>query len=236
MPERIPFWTESLSDSVSALGATAHEFQGAHRAAELATDSVDYDRRVVHQGRYVLEGRNNSYASTLVQLPHDQALSHLSHLYASVQAETARHYALAALLYASGAAWAIRSIQRGHTPAAVRFHADDFDGAEPHATTVPRLDGYDGTPALEAAHSNLARCMDARDVAEGLADITNPGDDKIARMNEAYDIADGLADAAYAYGLLVHRALHHVLAEPRRARERELVAAYTAAQTTQPTP
>ncbi|MFD8437416.1 hypothetical protein ACFV2I_20240 [Streptomyces microflavus] len=235
MPERIPFWTESLSDSVSALGATAHEFQGAHRAAELATDSVDYDRRVVHQGRYVLEGRTDS-RPPLPRLPHDQALSHLSHLYASVQAETARHYALAALLYASGAAWAIRSIQRGHTPAAVSFHADAYDDAEPHATTVPRLDGYDGTPDLEAAHSTLARCMDARDVAEGLADITNPGDDKIARMNAAYDIADGLADAAYAYGLLVHRALHHVLAEHRRARERELVAAYTAAQTTQPTP
>ncbi|MFC8859298.1 hypothetical protein [[Kitasatospora] papulosa] len=232
MPERTQHWTDSLFDSVYALYETAREFQTAHRAAQLATQTVDYDRRQLHAGRMALEGRTNAYGRTLTRAPHEDAASVLSRLYSTAESKAHRYYEGAALLYASGAAWAIRSVQSGNTPALVTFQIDDHGDPIPHALNIPGLDTYAGGPALDAAYDKVRDCLDAAGHAEDLAGRDYVADHEASEMFRAGDIASGLAEAAFAYGLLAQRAVSYVLLEPRRAHERELAAARAAAQQT----
>ncbi|MEV3995779.1 hypothetical protein AB0K62_08815 [Streptomyces halstedii] len=231
MPEKTPqHWTESLFDSVYALYETAREYQTAHRAAQLAMDSVDFDRRKSHEGRIAIEGRTNAYGRTYTRCPHDHALSVLSRSYREAASEARCRYTEAALLYASGAAWAIRSVQKDEQPPVVSFEVDADGDAVPRAMHIPGLVTYEGGPALDGAYDAVRRCMDADEYAEDLAGRAYVSDHEAGEMFRAGNVADGLADAAFAYGLLAQRAVSFVLLEPRRARERELALARAAAQ------
>lgn len=232
MPTPGQHWTDSLFDSVYALYETAREYQTSHRATQVAAESVDWDRRNTHKGYIALEGRT-LYGRTATRVPHEDALSVLSRLYGAVASEARRHYEEAALLYASGAAWAIKSVQRGDTPPFVAFQVDHWGDAVPHAMDIPGLDTYAEGPALDAAYSAVVRCMNASEYGEELAGRDEVSDHESAEMHRAIDAASGLADAAFAYGLLAQKAVNFVLLEPRRARERELAAARSAEQTAQ---
>ncbi|MFE7347495.1 hypothetical protein [Streptomyces fimicarius] len=239
MPEKPAqqHWTESLFDSVYALYETAHEYQTAHRAAQVAEQMVGMDRRQIHEGRIALQGRVNAYGRTLTREPHEKAIYDLGTLYRQAESKLHRCYEEAALLYASGAAWAIASVQRGDTPAVVTFQTDDDGDAVPSRLDIPGLDTYAEGPALDAAYSALVHRMNASDYAEDLAGRDHVTDHEAGEMFRAGDIATGLADAAFAYGLLAQRAVNFVLLEPRRAWHSELATARaTAQQSTQPTP
>ncbi|MEV6477654.1 hypothetical protein [Streptomyces sp. NPDC051657] len=229
-------WTESLFDSVYGLYETAREYQSALRAAQAAADTVDIDRRQHHEGRIALEGRTNAYGRTLTREPHTRALYDLGETYGTAASVLRSRYQEAALLFASGAAWAIRSVHRGEQPPVVAFETDDDGNAVPHAMYTPELDRYAGAAALDAAYDAVRRCMDAGEHIEEMADWGPISEHDAGQMTRAGEVAGGLAAAAYAYGLLAQRALNFVLLEPRRSREREIALARAVAQTDQPTP
>ncbi|MCX4504295.1 hypothetical protein [Streptomyces anulatus] len=237
MPEKkIQHWAESLADSVYALYETANEYRTAHRAAEVAVTTVDFLRRMTHEGRIGLEGPTAGYGRASTRSPHGQALTVLHRLYGTVESETAGRYEEAALLYASGAAWAVRAVQRGERPPVVVFRVDDHGDPAPHSMDVPGLDTWVDGPALDAAYNTLRRCMDAAEYGEDLADRDYVSDHEAGEMHRALGEAGGLADAAFAYGLLAQRAVSFSLITARRARESELAQAHAAKQTDQPTP
>lgn len=237
MPEKkLQHWTESLPDSVYALYETANEYRNAHRAAQLQTTTVDFVRRMTHEGRIALEGRTNAHGRTYTQSPHGQALSVLSSLYSATASKTQYRYEEAALLYASGAAWAVRAVLDGGKPPVVAFQVDSHGDPAPHSMDIPGLDTWVDGPALDAAYNTLRRCMDAAEYGEDLADRDYVSDHEAGEMHRALGEARNLADAAFAYGLLAQRAVSFSLITARRARETELAQAHAAKQTDQPTP
>lgn len=227
MPEKTQHWTESLFDSVYALYEAAREYQIAGRAAQAAVDSVDFDRRKFHEGRVAIEGR------TATRDVHGHALMQLHRVYGVAASEARRRYQEATLLYASGAAWAVRSVKNGDTPAYVTFEADLWGDPVPGTFYTPDLDQYPGAASLNAAYDAVRRCLDAEEHIEEMADWGPISEHDAGEMTRAGEVAGGLAAAAYAYGLLAQRALNFVLLEPRRARETKLALARTTAQTDQ---
>ncbi|MEU5284158.1 hypothetical protein AB0G97_09075 [Streptomyces sp. NPDC020755] len=227
-------WTQSLFDSVYALYETANEYRTAHRAAEVACTTVDFVRRVTHEGRIGLECPSTARRAS-TRSPHGRALTVLHRLYGTVESETQGHYEEAALLYASGAAWAVRAVQRGERPPHVVFRVDDHGDPAPHSLDIPGLDTWVDGPALDAAYTTLRRCMDAAEYGEDLAGRDYVSDHEAGEMHRALGEARSMADAAFAYGLLAQRAVSFSLITARRARETELALARAAAQTDQPT-
>ncbi|MEU8671407.1 hypothetical protein AB0C71_31485 [Streptomyces anulatus] len=237
MPEKkIQHWTGSLADSVYALYETANEYRTAHRAAEVAATTVDFVRRMTHEGRISIEGPTTAFGRASTRSPHGQALTVLHRLYGTVESETAGRYEEAALLYASGAAWAVRAVLDGKKPPVVAFRVDDHGDPAPHSMDIPGLDTWVDGPALDAAYNTLQRCMQAAEYGEHLADQDYVSDHEAGEMHHALDQARGLADAAFAYGLLAQRAVSFSLITARRARESELAQAHAAKQPDQPTP
>ncbi|WP_069737439.1 hypothetical protein [Streptomyces sp. EN27] len=237
MPEKTQqHWTESLFDSVYALYKTAHEYQLAHRATQLLAAQAEFDRHKPHEGRIALEGHSAGYGRPIMKEPHPDALFALLRVYGDAASEMHRRYEEAALLFASGAAWAIRSIQLGHTPPVVSFQTDQYDNPVQHRLSITGLTNYAGAPALGRAYEQLARRLSAADHAVHLAEQGDLADHEAGEFHDAVDTAMGIADSAYAYGLLAQRAVNFVLLEPRRAREREIALARAAARTDQPTP
>ncbi|MEU0761620.1 hypothetical protein ABZ351_18335 [Streptomyces microflavus] len=240
MPEKTQHWTDSLFDSVYALYETAREYQTAHRSAQLTSTQVDFDRRRSHEGRIALEGHSARAGADrpLLREPHPDALFALIRLYQEAESEMHRRYEEAALLYASGAVWAVRAIQLGHTPPLVAFQTDQYDNPVQHRLSLTGLTGltnYAGAPALGRAYEQLARRLASADHAVHLSEQGNLADHEAGELYDAHDDAMGIADAAFAYGLLAQRSLNWALLEPRRARETELALARAAAQNDQPT-
>ncbi len=221
-------WTESLFDSVYALYETAREYQLAHQAAQITASGVDFDRRRTHPGRIALTGR------TVTSEPHGRAQRILHRLYHALESETQRQFEEAALLYASGTAWAVRAVLRGEHPAHVVFQTTDRGDLVPPSLEIPGLVTFSEGPALDAAYDALVRCMQASEYGENLGGQEYISDHEATQMHTALDIARGTAAAAFAYGLLAQRALGFALLEPRRAREREIALARATAQTEQP--
>ncbi|MFD3654368.1 hypothetical protein [Streptomyces sp. NPDC058620] len=229
-------WTESLFDSVYALYETAREYQIAHRTAQVAVQTVDVDRRKLHEGRIALRGLHGradaDYYRTRRTSPHDDAVFGLSDLYSRAETELRHRYDEAAHLFASGAAWAIGSVQGGETPALVEFNTDEDGAPTRHQLSITGLARYAGTGELTAAYDRWYARMGAAEHAEDLAGRDYVSDHEAGEMHDAIGVAMGLADSAFAYGLLAQRALNFVLLAPRRARESELAAARAAAQQT----
>ncbi|MFE4691719.1 hypothetical protein ACFRH6_16870 [Streptomyces sp. NPDC056749] len=237
MPEKTPqHWTDSLFDSVYALYETAREYQTAHRAALVAMQTVDVDRRQLHTGRVRLWKTAHGPQRSFRRVPHERAVFDIYDLYSKTEQKLHRRYEEAALLFASGCAWAITLVQAGNHPPFVEFNHDVDEAAVPHAMNISGLDRYAGARELAASYDRVTTCMNADEHGEDLAGRDYVTDHEAGQMHDAIDIALGLADAAFAYGLLAQRAVSYVLLEPRRARERELAAARAAAQqTAQPT-
>ncbi|MCR8947196.1 hypothetical protein NW249_34485 [Streptomyces sp. OUCMDZ-4982] len=212
-------WTESLFDSVYALYETAREYQLAHQAAQITVSSVDFDRRRTHPGRIALAGRSGTSE------PHGRAQRILHRLYYTLETKTRRQFEEAALLYASGTAWAVRAVLNGEHPAHVVFQTTDRGDLVPPSLEIPGLDTFSEGPALDAAYTALVRCMQASEYGEHLADQDYTSDHEAGQMHAAWDIARGASAAAFAYGLRAQSALNFALLEPRRAREREIALA-----------
>jgi hypothetical protein len=224
---RASHWTDSLFDSVYALYEAAHEYQIAHRAAGVAVQSVAVDRRQIHDGEIDSTLRLNDSGDTRTRRrrPHEHAVFTLLDLYGKTERQLHHSFEHAALLYATGAVWAINAVQGGGTPAVVEF-ARDADGVSVrHPVRLPYLDRYAEAAQLKAAHDRLADCLDAERYAEQLAGAEHVADHEAGDMFRAGEVAEGIADAAFAYGLLAQRALNFVLLGPRLERDRARAAA-----------
>ncbi|MFJ8883639.1 hypothetical protein ACIRJR_09515 [Streptomyces sp. NPDC102402] len=237
MPERTQqHWADSLFDSVYALYETAREYQTAHRAALVAVETVDVDRRQLHEGHVALRGLHGridaDYYRTSRVSPHMKAVFDLYDLYSRTERELHRRYEEAALLYASGAAWAIAVVQGDETPAQVDFNTAEDGTPVLHRLSITGLDRYAGAGELAAAYDQVRNRMDAAEYAGDLADRGELSDHQAGELDHAIGVAMGLADMAFAYGLLAQRAVSFVLLEPRRARAAELAYARAVAQQT----
>lgn len=222
---RAQHWTDSLFDSVYALYEAAHEYQIAHRAAVVACKTVEIDRRQIHEGQIDSVFRLNDRGDTHTRrrTPHQRAVFTLQDLYSKTERQLHRSYEHDALLFATGAVWAIGSVLRGDTPAVVEFARNEDDGSSiRHPVLLPDLDRYAGAANLKAAYDRLADCLDAERYAEQLAGADYVADHEASAMFEAGAVAEGIADAAFAYGLLAQKALNFALLGPRRERERQL--------------
>lgn len=228
-------WFDQLTESVYALGEAAREYQHAHRAAVLARQNVDVDRRQLHDGEIGLRGRTNALGGVYTQTPHEKAVYALGKLYMDAEHTTHNLYEHAALLYASGAAWAIASVQRGDKPERVEFTTDSDGSGVRHRLDITGLDRYVDAAKISAHYDALIVRLNAGEYAEDLAGRDYVADHEAGQMFECAEIAMGVADAAYAYGLLAERAVHFALLEPKREHSRQQAASRTASamQTTE---
>lgn len=229
-PENAP-WFEHLSDSVRALGEAAREWRLAATAATLARDHADVQRHPWHQGK--VTGQPSPEARGFAgepaeRSPHMNAAFELQRLYGDVQRDTAGGYERAALLFASGAAWAVRRVRAGHHPGRVVFATDDTDrrslipgpfDADLDALKEARLST---AGKLWSAHDRLQECEWARHAGEDIASQDYVSDHEASDMHECWALAEGLAEAAYSYGLLVEQALGFVLLGAREAHRQQL--------------
>lgn len=214
-------WHETLTDSVRSLGEAALEFQQAHRAAELAAAGVMPARRQVHPG-IVRPNRPSTAARHLRprHIPHGRALTDILHRYCDLRDDLHQAYEEAALLYASGAVWALHAVQTGHAPAAVHVAVDEDGALAPGPLEVAGVDGYDHTTReqLAAAYLQLSQCQSARWIAEEFGAQPTVTEAEAAEERQAWGVAAGIADAAYAYGQLVERAAAQVIGQARHPR------------------
>lgn len=217
-------WFESLTESVYALGEAAREYQHAHRAAVLARQNVDLQRRQIHNGRIGLHGHTNAFGGIYTRGPHEQALFDLADIYGKAEHVAHRAYEDAALQYASGAVWAIRSVQGGKSPALVEFETDSDGMAIHHRLDVTDLDRYVDSAKIAAHHQGLTVRLQASDYAGDLAGRDYVSEQEAGEMFECSSVAEGIADAAYEYGLLVERAVHFVLLDAKHTHARQLAA------------
>ncbi|WP_432124024.1 hypothetical protein [Streptomyces sp. C10-9-1] len=234
--QRTQHWTDSLFDSVYALYEAAREYRTAHQAALVAQESVDLDRRRIHEGETEavrrLHGRGDTH--TRRHVPHQQAVFALHREYGDLVSRMHRSYLDAALLYATGTVWAIRTVQDGGTPPVVAFERDG-DGTLLHRPVLlPELDRYSEQAALQRTYDRLAYCIDADRYSEDLAGADYVTDHEAGEMFAAAAAAQGMADAAYAYGLAAQKALSYTLLGPRAERAKQRSAARTATATDTP--
>ncbi|WP_411090825.1 hypothetical protein [Streptomyces sp. 049-1] len=232
-PKNAP-WFEHLTDSVRSLGEAAHEWKIAHTGAELAYTHAE--RGELHDGKVTgrpgpdavvgprRDGSRSPHVSASFALRR-AAMNHMHHL--------GGEYRHTAMLFASGAAWAVRKVHLGERHDQVVFVVDDTDRRDltPGSTVIPdqALDRYSGASQLRAAHDRLTDCLLAGEHAEDIADQAYVADHEASQMFDLGVIAEGLADAAYAYGLLAERALQYVLLGPKQA-HRDRLAEERAAQ------
>lgn len=232
-PENAP-WFEHLTDSVDALGEAARVWRIAARSAELAHEQTDPFNRVLHEGR--VTGRPGPEATgwnarPFSRSPHSDAVSELERLYLDAKHQTRAEYEHAALLYASGGAWAIRAVRVGEQPTRPTFGVDR-EGATGRGRLVPgdvgvdvdalKADCYGKASLLEGAYDRLLECLAAGRHAEDIGDQEYVSERDDAEAAECWAIAEGTADAAYAYGQRLREALGFVLLGPRENHRRQL--------------
>lgn len=221
-------WFEHLTDSVRALGEAAFEWQLADRAAALADDQLQMGRSVPHEGRTADRVGPDTlpvHRRIRIRRPHVQAVRELTLIHMEHRNRTRFEYGRAAMLFASGAAWAIARVQAGQQPDKVEFDLDEYErpAPVPHLYGVGGLDGYAHADKVRAAYERLLSMEHAARTAE---EIAGRDDHEVTErdandMFEAADAARGIQDAAYAYGLLVERALGHVLRGPKDAHRKQ---------------
>ncbi|MEU3346380.1 hypothetical protein ABZ723_15620 [Streptomyces sp. NPDC006700] len=230
-PKTAP-WFEHLTDSVRALGEAAREWKLASTAASLAYAHADIDRHPWHAGKVTGQTipEDGGWAAELAatRSPHMNAVFALQRHYLNAKHATANGYEDAALLFASGAAWAIRQVRAGEQPGRVVFAMDRTDqrnlvagslDAEADAFKEAR---YSEAAKLRAAYDRAMDCFHARFDAEGIDGQDYIADHEASEMHELWVISEGLADASYSYGLLAERALQFVLLGPKDAHRKQL--------------
>jgi hypothetical protein len=224
MSESIRPWYEDLTDSVTALREAAYEYKVAQRSAKSLRDSVQFERRHIEDGRiHVLPMPNARGGSGWASQPHSrdphgQAIQELTSAYGRLLGATSSAFEYASMLFASGAAWAITQVQKGHTPSRVAFERDPQDSEHLVARSleIVGLDRYSGAPALAAAYERLADCLYSGEVGSGLAGRDYLADHEASDMHDLFAHADGTGPAAYAYGLLAESALRFALLPIRK--------------------
>ncbi|MGW0795140.1 hypothetical protein [Streptomyces sp. NPDC002692] len=210
-------WYEDLTDSVTALREAAYEYKVAQRSAKSLRDSATLERRRVEDGRIhalpIQTMRSEWVRAPQTRVPHEIAIFDLTKLYGRLLADTSGAFEQAALLFASGACWAITQVQKGATPDRVSFERDPLDTTQlvPRAFEIVGLDRYSETGKLAAAYERVAACRYAGEVGEDLAGRDYLADHEAGEMFDAFTHAEDTGAAAYAYGLLAERALQFVL-------------------------
>lgn len=200
-------WRNSLEDSITALRLAVEEYRAALQLAGAGQRAVDADRIRLADGRVSAM----SHTRPLIpSRPHDSAVVTIGRLYGTLILDLRDGYRQAALLYAYGAAWALRQILDGETPTLVEVLHDP--AGQPIVEPRPRLDDLTLTRWTErgqflAAERALVECERALDAGDELAERSYLADHEAADMHRAWDAASGLADAAYAYGMAAERAV-----------------------------
>lgn len=232
MGEKTLPWFDQLTDSVRALGEAANEYRLAHLAAKVSYAGVDLMRRTLQEGKVGVSrvGGGTVYPDT--RGPHNIAVITLSSMYSHQMHRIENCYEDAALLYASGAAWAIQAVQAGQTPERVEFEVGPDGKLIPRSMAITGLEPCTVAKPLAAASERLSRCLDAAVYGEGIDAQGYVADHEAAAMHDALDVARGIPDAAMAYGLLAEQGLSYVLLEPKRQHERQLAAERRAAAAT----
>jgi hypothetical protein len=233
-PKNAP-WFEQLTDSVRGLGEAAREWQLADQTAALLEVGVQWERRAVHEGKVTGQPGPEARgweAKPVRRTPHEMALSALQRAYMDHRFFTRRNYERAALLFASGAAWAVRQVRAGGNPDRVVLAIDTDDrreliaGADFNADLEALQEGrYSNAGKVAAAHLTLMRCLDARARGEELGDHDYITEHEAGEMHDCWRIAEGLADAAYTYGRHAEDALQFALLGPKEEHRRQLAAA-----------
>ncbi|MGW4733861.1 hypothetical protein ACWEQC_32645 [Streptomyces shenzhenensis] len=221
-------WFEHLADSVRALGEAAREWQLAASHASLAHAQADVQRRILHEGKATGQPSPEAagWKKTPAQRrPHSEAVFGLQRLYLDLELETRRWYEWAALVFASGAAWAVREVNTGAQPSRVVLELDDEDrrllpGSFDAHLAFFQAERYSKARKLEAAYTRLTGCLGAGDAADAIAEQDYIADHEASEMHDLATVAEGAADAAYAYGLVVEEALGFVLLKPRAEHRR----------------
>ncbi|WP_405994993.1 hypothetical protein [Streptomyces sp. NBC_00986] len=225
-------WFEHLIDSVRALGEAALEWKLVQRDAGTALMKAD---RLLHFHEGKVTGRPGPEAQgwesrPIDRTPHSSAVFGIRKEYLDAFHRADNAYELAAMCFASGAAWAVRQVQDGETPPLVVLGLTD-DGRRQLApgsldVHLDRMEGrYAGIGKLSTAYKRVCECLYAREVAEDIGAQSYVSDHEASQMTDASEAGEGLADAAYAYGLLAERALSFVLLGPKDAHRKQLAVA-----------
>ncbi|MCX4805073.1 hypothetical protein OG594_26280 [Streptomyces sp. NBC_01214] len=212
-------WFETLTDSVSALGATAREARIAHRAAQAAGAQYKFDRLRHVDGAIA----DPCQPSAVLDRPHDRALlsivaGHLAH-----ECRMAELYDDAAAAYAFGAAWALLRVLDGQQPPLVELvrQADGRTAIPDELFPVPPafkgFDTWDGHKQFEQAHEELERVGDLWAYVRGLDELDVPDTFDLLDVNEKLAAAP---DAAFNYGQIAESALTFALLDHRHTHRR----------------
>lgn len=229
-------WFEHLADSVRALGYAARDWQLAAQAATVDHARADHAGLDFHEGQVIgLPWADATGWNARPQpcRPHGTAQRALEKHARDAMYAARYGYEDAARLYASGAAWAVRAVQEGRQPQHVELHREPrtdgpdvlVPGSEHIDIDALRTGRYDQVEKVVAASTRLNGCLYAAEVAEDLCDQDYLADHEAAQMHDAWTVAEDTADAAYAYGLVLERALQFVLLGPKEARRKALAAA-----------
>ncbi|WP_425244820.1 hypothetical protein [Streptomyces sp. NEAU-NA10] len=213
-------WFEDLEDSVRALGEAAREYQLAYAAARTLSASVEYERRRLDHGK-AAGARPNAVPAACE--PHADAVFDLVNVYRDHEFKVHALYERAALVFASGCAWAVKTVREGGNPNGVLLPLGDDHRLMPGLFEIRGLERYARGKQVAGAYERLMTCLDAGAVAEDLDAQEYLADHEAGQLHEALDVAMSTADAAYAYGLLAEGAVRFSLLEPRRQYARRQV-------------
>lgn len=217
-------WFEHLTDSVSALREAAREWQLADQAARLLEANVELERRNLHEGEISVAGPETTgwHAKPHRRGPHEHAVFDLQKIYMEHRFLTRRNYEHAAMLFASGTAWAIAQVQAGEKPGAVHFPLDEDRRPVVGQYSIDGLGNYVDARRIAAAYEQVLSMDVSGEHAEDLAGQDYVTDHEAGEMFRAAEHAQGLPDAAYAYGRLAEDALQFVLLAPKAAHHKQL--------------
>jgi hypothetical protein len=231
-PKNAP-WFEHLTDSVRALGYAAREWQLAAQAATVDHARADHPGLDYHEGRVTGVPSADAVgwqAKLHHPRPHSAAQRQLEKHYRDAMYATRHAYEDAARLYASGAAWAVRQVQEGQQPKHVEFAMEAgtdtllvlVPGSERVGTDALTAARYSEAAKVAAAYKRLDDCLYAGQLAEDIGSQDYVADHEASQMHDAWTVAEGTADAAYAYGLVLERALQFVLLGPKGEHRKQL--------------
>lgn len=235
-------WFEHLTDSVRALGHAARDWQLAAQAAAVDHARADHPGLDHHEGRVTGVPPADTVgwqAKVHSPRPHSTAQRGLEKHYRDAMYATGHAYDDAARLYASGAAWAVRQVQEGQQPQYVEFEMAPgtatplvlCPGSERVGTDALTEARYVDAAKVAAAYKRLDDCLYAGQLADDIGSQDYIADHEATVMHDAWTMAEGTADAAYAYGLVLERALQFVLLGPKETHRKQL-AEQRAAQAT----
>ncbi|MFD4863688.1 hypothetical protein [Streptomyces sp. NPDC058412] len=211
-------WFETLTDSVTALGAAALEAQRAWQGAQVTSHHYDYLRLRPLEGTVTDPGLHHGAPPVY---PYDGMIAVLATFHMAHEQALRSVFTTAALSYGYGAAWAIHQVIDGQQPPAVELtmaSPGTFvipNSLAPVPPAMPALDRWNGAKRFEQARQRMEAADMAGDYAAALADEDYLADHEASAMHDAETAAQDLPDAAFAYGQLAETALRYALLDTR---------------------